>query len=182
MTCIVGMIKGNKVYMGADAAGVAGLDITVRADEKVFIRNKMIFGFTSSFRMGQLIRYKLRIPKHPANMATHEYMVKLFIESLRKCFRDGGFARNKDGEDVAGSFLVGYQGTIFEIDSDYQVGIPVIGVNSVGCGSSYAMGAMNAMVRCTPNKSPKEMILTALKIAEEHSAGVRGPFTVLELP
>ena len=38
MTCIVGYLdkKTKKVTIGGDSAGVAGLDITIRKDEKVF--------------------------------------------------------------------------------------------------------------------------------------------------
>jgi len=76
MTCIVGLVDDGAVYMGGDSAGVLGLSIEVRADEKVFylneksswrtrldprellkpVRHLVVMGFTSSFRMGQLPR------------------------------------------------------------------------------------------------------------------------------
>ena len=52
MTCIVGLVENGKVYIGGDSAGVAGLDVRMRSDEKVFTKGNMIFGYTSSFRMG----------------------------------------------------------------------------------------------------------------------------------
>jgi len=63
MTCIVGLVENGKVYIGGDSAGVAGLDITTRKDEKVFQKENMIFGFTSSFRMGQILRYSFKNPR-----------------------------------------------------------------------------------------------------------------------
>ena len=42
MTCIVGLVHEGVVYIGGDSAGVAGLSLTVRADEKVF-RNSDFF-------------------------------------------------------------------------------------------------------------------------------------------
>ena len=36
MTCIAAIAEKGKVYIGGDSAGVAGLDLTIRADEKVF--------------------------------------------------------------------------------------------------------------------------------------------------
>jgi len=57
MTCIVGLIdkESKKIYMGGDSAGVANYSLSVRKDPKVFKRYGFIFGFTSSFRMGQLL-------------------------------------------------------------------------------------------------------------------------------
>ena len=40
MTCIVGLIDEGKVYIGGDSAGAADDLITVRADEKVFVRGR----------------------------------------------------------------------------------------------------------------------------------------------
>jgi ATP-dependent protease HslVU (ClpYQ) peptidase subunit len=64
MTCIVGMVENGKVYIGGDSAGVSGFDYHIREDQKVFQNGDMIFGFTSSFRMGQLLQYSLKIPDH----------------------------------------------------------------------------------------------------------------------
>ena len=37
MTCIAGLVDSNgDIYIGGDSAGVAGYDLTIRADEKVF--------------------------------------------------------------------------------------------------------------------------------------------------
>ena len=55
MTCIVGLIHEDKVYIGADSAGAANGNITIRKDKKVFKVGEFIFGCTSSFRMIQLI-------------------------------------------------------------------------------------------------------------------------------
>ena len=66
MTCIVGLEHKGKVYIGGDSAGVAGYSLSVRADQKVFINGNFIFGFTSSFRMGQILRFGFNPPRrHP---------------------------------------------------------------------------------------------------------------------
>lgn len=51
MTAIVGLVEKGNVYIGGDSAGVAGLSISIRGDEKVFKVGPFIMGFTSSFRM-----------------------------------------------------------------------------------------------------------------------------------
>ena len=35
MTCIVGVVDGNRIIMGGDSAGVAGIDLGPRKDVKV---------------------------------------------------------------------------------------------------------------------------------------------------
>src|SRR6476620_5754324 len=122
MTCIAGLVHNGNVYIGGDSAGVAGYALTVRADEKVFQNGDFLMGFTTSFRMGQLLRFKFKAPYHKSEMDTYEYMVTEFVDAVRQCLKDGGYAQIKHGEETGGSFLVGYRGELFAIDGDYQVG------------------------------------------------------------
>jgi ATP-dependent protease HslVU (ClpYQ) peptidase subunit len=178
VTCIVGIEdrKSRKVYIGCDSAGVAGYDLMVRADEKVFQNGDLLIGYTSSFRMGQLLRYSLEVPKHPAKLDSLAYMVKEVVPAIRKCFKDNGYQKTENSVESGGTFLVGYQGELFVIYEDYQVGKSACGVNAVGCGSVAAIGAMLAM----PKEPPKSRAMKALKISEQTNAGVRGPFKVME--
>ncbi len=54
MTCIAAVAHEGNVWMGADSAGVSGLALAVRRDPKIYRVGDFLFGFTSSFRMGQL--------------------------------------------------------------------------------------------------------------------------------
>lgn len=177
MTCIVGFVEGDTVWMGGDSAGVAGLDLTVRADQKVFRNGPMLFGFTSSFRMGQLLRYALTVPDHDPRVDVHKYMVTTFVNAVRDCLKTNGWAETYLGQERGGHFLVGYQGQLFHVESDYQVGIPDDGFAAVGCGEQIAHGALFA----TPELSGRARIEKALQAAERFSAGVRAPFHVESL-
>lgn len=175
MTCIVGLVHEGRVYIGGDSAGVADLNLTVRADDKVFINGDFIMGFTTSFRMGQLLRYKFKPPYHMPNISDYEYMVTSFIDEVRNCLRDGGYARNNHGEELGGRFLVGYKGKIYEIQDDYQVGLPLDEFTAVGCGELIAKGSLYS----TRGKDPEERIKEALEASERFCAGVRAPFKIL---
>lgn len=172
MTCIVGIAKDGKVFIGGDSAGVAGLDITVREDRKVFKNQSFIMGFTSSFRMGQLLRYSFTPPVRHPDEDIMQYMVTKFINAVRDCLKTGGYASKDSEVENGGVFLVGYEGRLFYIDSDYQVGESACGYEAVGCGDAYAKGALFA----SSELSPDERLKTALKAASMHSAGVCGPF------
>ncbi len=162
MTCIVGISHKDKVYIGGDSAGVAGLDVIVRADSKVFTNKDFVFGFTSSFRMGQLLRYSFNPPAHKEHQDVYEYMVTKFVNQVRKCFRDGGYLKKNNEVESGGTFLVGYRGKLFSIHNDYQVGESTLPYDAVGCGQSYALGSLFA----TKLKEPRARIRLALSAAD----------------
>jgi len=172
MTAIAGFCEGGKVYIGGDSAGVSGWSMTVRADSKVFRKGEFIFGFTSSFRMGQLLRYKLQPPQQNADQDTAEYMATSFVDAVRTCLKDGGFAEKDKDAEKGGTFLVGYRGRIFRVASDYQVGESLCGYDAAGCGEDACLGALFA----TKGMEPEKRMQITLEAAEQHSAGVRGPF------
>jgi ATP-dependent protease HslVU (ClpYQ) peptidase subunit len=177
MTCIVGLLDKGDIYIGGDSAGVAGYSLSVRSDHKVFIRDEFIMGFTSSFRMGQLLRYRLYLPKIGKDRDIFDFMVTDFIDAVRECLKKGGYARKEHEVESGGCFIVGYRSRIFIIDSDFQVGENNYDYAAVGCGEDIALGAMYA----NQKRPPRERITQALSAAEQFSAGVRRPFTILKL-
>jgi hypothetical protein len=176
VTCIVSIKENNTVYMGGDSAGIAGLSITIRDDPKVFTNGPFLMGFTSSFRMGQLLRYKLDPPKQTVSQDDMKYLVTDFVDSLRKCFSANGFG-DKDAT-VGGTFLVGYKGKLYTIEKDYQVGIPNAAYDAVGCGSDLALGSLHSTAKM--NLKPEQRITMALEAASAFSAGVAAPFLILK--
>lgn len=59
MTCVVGLIdkKTKTTYIGGDSLGSTSNLKTVRKDKKVFKIKNTCLGFTSSFRMGNILAY-----------------------------------------------------------------------------------------------------------------------------
>lgn len=176
MTCIVGLVHEGTVFIGGDSAGVAGLSLVVRADEKVFRNGDFLMGFTTSFRMGQLLRYKLDPPRRHPDDRVAKYMVVDFIDAVRECLKAGGWASKEKEIEQGGTFLVGYSGHLFTVQGDYQAGQPKDGFAAVGSGEDVALGALFAT---QGQDDPRERVLTALRAAERFNAGVRGPFHVL---
>ncbi len=181
MTCIVGMVEGGKIIMGADSAGIGGYyDLTVRADEKIFINQGMLIGFSTSFRMGQVLRYSFspRTHQHLEGDDLFRFMVTDFVDAARAALKTAGFPRKDNEQEVGGHFLVGIRGRLFKIESDYQVAEAVCGYAAVGCGDSLAIGCLYGTAG--QHLPGKERIEMALACAEEFSAGVRRPFKILE--
>lgn len=67
--------------MGGDSAESGGCNIFRRTDSKVFRRGNFLIGGTTSFRMLQLLRYKLEIPTI-GNKDMMEYMCTDFIDAV----------------------------------------------------------------------------------------------------
>lgn len=178
MTSIVGCVEKGTVFIGADSAGVGGLNLTIRKDRKVFRNGDFIIGGTSSFRMLQLLHHKFVPPTYDPAIDVEKFMVTTFVDAVRQCFKDGGYATKSSEQEWGGDFLVGFRGRLWNIGSDYQVGEPLSDYDAVGCGLDIARGVLYA----TPDMQSEKRLELALKASEAHSAGVRGPFYIEALP
>jgi hypothetical protein len=81
MTCIAGIALPNgEVWIGGDSAGTnSSSQQTIHADEKVFLvqnacGDEFLLGCTTSFRMIDLLKYKLDLPQYTGGNV-HRYMV-----------------------------------------------------------------------------------------------------------
>ncbi len=175
MTCIVGLVDNGTVWIGGDSAGVAGWNLLIRQDRKVFTNGPAIMGFTTSFRMGQLLEHVLVVPEPPEDAAQLQaYMCTTFVDAIRECLKLGGWASKNNDTEAGGDFLVGICGRLFEINTDYQVGEAAAGFCAVGSGMTVALGALAS----TSGLAPFDRIANALAVAEQFNAGVRRPFFV----
>lgn len=178
LTCIVGVTDGKTVTIGGDSAatGEDSLFICTRADTKVWAADGWAFGFTSSYRMGQLLRYAFTPPPRAVDQTLEHYMVTTFIDGVRQCLKDGGWVEIENSVESGGQFLVGHQGRLFSVCSDFQVAESVHSFDACGCGDLVALGALHALPKTLP---PREKVRRALEVAQECSAAVRGPFEIV---
>lgn len=180
MTCIAAYRDLNgDIYMGGDSIGVAGTTYITVVEPKVFRRKNMVFGFTSSFRMGQILQYDLEIPAHHTEMKTTEYLVSVFIPRLMMKFDEMKFAKIEDNQIEGGTFLVGYNKKIYEVHEDFQILEASGNFNSCGCGDEYAKGAFWAVDK--KKMKAKDKVISALTCASNFSL-VKPPFHIVTLP
>jgi ATP-dependent protease HslVU (ClpYQ) peptidase subunit len=179
MTCIVGLVDGNKVYIGGDSASSNGHLTVVSAVPKVFSTGDFLIGYTSSWRMGQILEHhvqydELGIPRMGQSMQA--FMVQEFIESIRTALTKFGYSKIENNEETAGEFLVGCLGHLYHIESDYQVGETANGMDACGCGEQIALGALYATQNL--GLAAWQRIDIALEAAAQFSCDVRPPFIV----
>lgn len=187
MTCIVGLAYEGKVYIGADSAAIniGDYSIETRRDPKVFVKgtgeDAMIFGFSGSFRKGQILNYVFELPKRNADDTDDmTYIVRTFMSAVHECFESNGYGTYGSVEeecDVGGSFIFGYRGNIYRTYDDFHVGFTDLPYIGDGAGGDYAMATM----ALTEGQDPETRIKTALKTAEKFNASVRGPYVILSI-
>ena len=179
MTVIVALIdkKRKEVYIGADSAGADDkFNLRIRKDIKIFETGDFLVGYTSSFRMGQLLRFNFNPPKQKKEQTNFEYMCTDFIETVREKLKKGGYTKIKENEELGGTFIVIYKNQIYKIDNDFQVAEAYDEYDACGCGEPYALGSLYSSRKL----SFQERIIRALKCAEHFSAGVRRPFRIIK--
>jgi ATP-dependent protease HslVU (ClpYQ) peptidase subunit len=179
MTCITGLVEGDKVYLAGDSAVSNDADqLTLRLNKKVFRREDlgMVFGCSGSIRMCQLLHHVFTPPLPGKEEDAEHYMISVFITALRSCFKDGGFAKKEDEQEQGGHFLVGVRGRLFVIESDYQVGEAMDGYVTLGSGGDLARGVLFATRHF--DLSPEQRLMLALEAAQHHNTTVRAPFVI----
>lgn len=180
MTCIAAYKDLNgDIYMGGDSIGVAGTTYVTIREPKVFRRKNMVFGFTSSFRMGQILQYDFEVPSHRTEMKTSEYLVSVFIPRLIAKFEEAKWARVSDNQIEGGTFLVGYDQKLYKVHEDFQILETMDHYNSCGCGDDFARGAFWTL-QTNKKLKPQERVIKALECASAHSL-VKPPFHVIKL-
>lgn len=175
MTCVIAIKENGIVYMGADSAGSDRQTIHTRLDPKIHKVGDFMFGFTTSFRMGQLLAHAFKAPDRDPRIPVDKFMTTSFIDAVRECLKVGGYASKSNDTESGGTFLVAYEGRVFVIYDDYQVAEHAMSYSAVGCGAETAMGSLHT-TEVLGGMSPADRIKCALSAAEAFSCGVRGPF------
>lgn len=177
MTCIVGVIEKKKVWVGSDSAASDGWHQTAIKQPKVFLlQNKFLIGYTTSFRMGQILQYSFKPPIHKLGVSIQKYMINHFVNSLRKCYSNYGFAKKEKEQDKGGECLVGYKGHLFRIQDDYSILESLYDYDSTGSGYMVSLGALYTLSK--EHQLGKKDVEIALSAASNHIATVSGPYTI----
>jgi len=185
MTCVIGYIDKakNKLYIGADSMmSTENMKMYVNIDnQKVFQNGEFTFGVCGSPRMMSLLRYSLLVPERTIHQLDTDYMNTDFIESVRNLFISSGFGGlDANNTQTGGVFLVGYNGKIYRVDSDYQVLLIDDDYISIGSGCEYALGALSALEHTKMKTADK--VELALLCSARYNPFVGGNNYIMEVP
>jgi ATP-dependent protease HslVU (ClpYQ) peptidase subunit len=178
MTCIVAIKNSNRVIIGADSCGSEENIGVVRVPPKVFVKGNYGFGFSHSFRLGQIIEHVFEPPPISSKVTDNEliaHMVKNFIPQLKSTLEDHGYPYHED-EKEGWALIIGIHGRILTIESDWQVGLDDLDLTAIGSGAEYALGALYVS-----DKEPLETATAALMAANKFCPSVMTPFNFIEV-
>lgn len=176
MTCVVAIKKDNSILLGADSAASGNNRIVQRKDKKVFKRRGIGFGFAGSFRIGQLIKYQLKIPKRPANMYNEEYVFNCLLGEIIKLLKANRLVKKNMMEC---NLLIAYSGQVYKVDSDFQIELVEDDYAAIGDGEDVALGALFALKDSEMTENEKAEI--ALKASSKYCTTVSEPFNYIEV-
>jgi len=141
MTVIAARIRNGLVEISADSNGVAGGTTIPRVDSKLIqFGDNIIVGFTSSYRMGQILRHHVTFPPPSSNVG--EWLVEGFIPTFRAALAEHGWMKKDSEREEGGVFLIAHPWGIATIEDDFQVG-EHRDYYAVGSGRDVALGALH---------------------------------------
>jgi len=169
MTVIVAIRDGTTIIMACDSAATGDDSQDIVTNEKLFFKmnGRMLIGFAGCFRIGQRIQYCFDVPE-PDTTDTMCYMITQFVPKLQaflKTLRE----RKKMNDST---LLIGFQGRIFKIMSDFSLLENRCGYDAIGDAAFAAMhGAMQA------SQLYSDQILDiGLYAARDLTSSTRAPF------
>ena len=184
MTCIVGIKEEGLITIGGDSFGGHSYHHQKVSDPKVFITEVecagedseyLVMGGCGSFRMLQLLKYSLRLPKFDPDMVVTEWMVEVFAESCRSLFKERGLTQlfHEQEEAFDGTFLIGFRSSLYTLQEDFAVIGWTNDEHATGAGEDYALGSLYSTKGRI--KSARTRIKIALDVASELSPMVIPP-------
>ena len=187
MTVIVAMKANDKIYMGCDSMflTLSSLDITKRTQSKLIIKDEMVIGLTTnSCKIFQVLQHKLKLPstRKVKTEDLTEYMVVHFCPKVKSLLQkedmltEDSDRKNSEPSMSPASFLIGIRDRMFDITEEFDVAEIDMPFMVIGGAADYSMGSLEATTNLTPQLSPEDHLIYALKTAVKFNAGVLGPF------
>jgi ATP-dependent protease HslVU (ClpYQ) peptidase subunit len=154
MTCIVGVEHNNKVFIGGDLQGSGWNHKIVHTQPKVFNKRGVIFGYTTSYRFGQILEHNLTDPVVPENPdEIYRWLVTAVVPDIRNILKENGYGGTTE---KGGNALIGVRGQLWEIQDDFSVLRSVNGYAAVGSGQEYANASLSTAFKIIRNPSQEE--------------------------
>lgn len=193
MTTIIGVQGDGFAVVCADSriADIDGSSAQIgtlrEGMSKVASNGKYLLGAAGDVRAINILHHAFQPPALPANLKNKkldQFITTKFVPSLRECFETQGYAIPESNEEKShiaehsSHVLVVVNGTIYVIDGDYAWASDISGIYAIGSGASYALGAMQVLVR---NKKlsvqqAKSHAIKALSIAAKYDPYTGAPY------
>jgi ATP-dependent protease HslVU (ClpYQ) peptidase subunit len=181
MTCIVGLVDGERVVLGADSFGSTdGCYASALNTPKLITVGQLLVGYTSAYRFGQLLQYAEAVPPL-VDQDPDYFLVSAFVPWLRRLLSEAGWQRVECGREEGGQALIACRGRLFVMQDDYSILEPACGYEAIGCGREYGRGSLHTSACEIPKLGAEDRIRMALRAAAAFDPHVGQPFVVRSL-
>jgi ATP-dependent protease HslVU (ClpYQ) peptidase subunit len=176
MTTIVGVENADGCVIASDSRVAEGGKVYTHPKMiKAIERGSYIIGGAGDYRALQVVLHGWQPPlvSAKAKQNLYEFVINKVAPSLKTTLSEAGIEFNKpsdNDEKFDLSLLIGINGSLFEIDSDFAVAMNDSGFYAIGSGGDYALGALYA-------GAP---VLEAMRIAALNNNGTSAPFHILK--
>jgi ATP-dependent protease HslVU (ClpYQ) peptidase subunit len=142
---------------------------------KAVERGSYIIGGAGDYRALQVVLHGWTPPLATAKAKTnlYEFVINKVAPSLKATLLEAGieFTKSSDNDDKFElQLIIGINGVLFEIDSDFAVAMNDNNFYGIGSGGDFALGALHAGAS----------VLDAMRIAAINNNGTSAPFHILE--
>ena len=173
MTCVVGIESDGIVLLGGDSSCLdeEGDAVITQRQSKVFRKkNGYVIGFSGSFQVGDLLKYRVDFPER----FTIDNHHRLISEAIEKAFKD---AKMKNNEDW--NALIGFKDRLYIVQADfycYRHSRPYAAIGA-GAAVAVALGTLSTLEKKASKKmTGRARLKMALENAQMFSANVRAPW------
>ena len=176
MTTIVGVQNADGCVIASDSRVAEGGKVYTHPEMvKAVECGNYIIGGAGDYRALQVVLHGWNPPllNAKAKQNLYEFVINKVAPSLKATLTEAGvdFGKSSDNDDKFElQLIVGINGSLFEIDSDFAVAMNDTGLYAIGSGGDYALGALHAGAT----------VLDAMRIAAINNNGTSAPFHILE--
>lgn len=153
---------------------------------KVAQNGRYLLGAAGDVRAINILHHSFTPPTPTATTVgtkLDQFITQKFIPSLRECFESTGYAMpgNDSSSHIAehsSTIFVVINGCIYIVEGDYSWTSDKNGIYAIGTGSSYALGALQAIAgdKALTVSKAKAAAVRALKIAAKFDPYTGSPF------
>jgi 20S proteasome alpha/beta subunit len=169
MTCIVGIVEDNIVYIGGERSLADDHNILSSPIPKVASRDGWIYGYAGTIGIGQLMDI-ITLPR--AEGAVYKTIKTKIVPALSVAIDN--YARDAAEHDT--QWLIGVNGHLYEV-SAADWGVVEVEYTAIGGGSQYAFGSLYT----SRGNTAIDRVETALYAAIFYSPTCQGPIDLLSV-
>lgn len=194
MTTIIGiqgpdyaLVCSDSRISTMDEGGFASQITTLGSNSaKIAENGKYLLGAAGDMRAINILHHAFQPPTVPPSTSSKKldnFITTKFVPALRECFEKQGYAspENDSATHIAqhgSTIMTVVSGNIYVVDGDYSWTSDINGLYALGTGSSYALGALQALgssKKMTVTQA-KRIAIKAINIASKFDPYTGAPF------